>query len=164
MEKFFGRALIGAGLALASPGQAQSAASQSAASQFTTDQVRRVALAGPVAPFKSAEVVTLANGNQAVVLITPGGTVVSVFGATCSPTGCKEARFLATVNPPAGKDHQQLVDRFNEQPRWAAAYVDKGKVTLVGSLPYEGGISDANLAQYLASMAHHAARLAAGEA
>lgn len=161
METFFGRALFGAGLflALAGPGQAQPFASQ-----FTTDQVRRVALAGPVATFKSAEVVPLANGNPAVVLIAPGGMVVSVFGSACAPTGCQEARFLASVNPPAGTDRQQLVDRFNEQPRWAAAYVDKGKVTLVGSLLYEGGISDANLAQYLASMAHHAARLAAGEA
>lgn len=161
MKTFFGRALIGAGLFLALAGPAQA---QSFASQFTTDQVRRVALAGPVAPFKSAEVVKIANGNPAVVLIAPGGTVVSVFGASCTPTGCGEARFLATVIPPAGVDRQQLVDRFNEQPRWAAAYVDGGKVTLVGSLLYEGGISDANLAQYLASIAHHAARLAKGEA
>lgn len=161
MHFSIGRALIGAGLfvALSAPGQAQSFASQ-----FTTDQVRRVALAGPVAPFKSAEVAKLDNGNPAIVLITPGGTVVSVFGSTCVPTGCKEARFLATVNPPAGVDRQQLVDRFNEHPRWAAAYVNGSKVMLVGSLLYEGGISDANLAQYLASMAHHAARLAAGEA
>lgn len=160
MPQFFRRALIGAALslALAGPGHAQSFASR-----FTTEQVRRVALAGPAAPFKTAEATKLANGNPVAVLITPGGVVVSVFGWTCAGASCEEARLLATVSPPAGTDRQQLVDRFNEQPRWAAAYVDGDKVTLRGSLLYSGGISDANLAQYLASMAHHGARLAAGQ-
>ncbi|WP_176399637.1 YbjN domain-containing protein [Novosphingobium sp. B 225] len=160
MPRFVSRALIGTGLflALASAGQAQSFADR-----FTVDQVRRVAQTGPTATFKSAEALRLANGNPVVVLITPGGIVVSVFGWTCTPTGCDEARLLATVSPPKGIDRQQLVDRFNEQPRWAGAYVDGDKVSLRGSLPYAGGISDANLAQYLASMAHHAARLAAGQ-
>lgn len=154
------RAMFGAALLVAFSAPAMG---QAGGDLFDPAQLRRVALAAPETGITAAAETRATDGKQVIRLTVAGGSTVWVQGGFCEAAGCRSAWFWTKVKPPAGTDHQHLADRYNESPRWASAHVAGDGIELRGEIMYEGGISDANLAQYLRSITHHAARLAAGQ-
>lgn len=163
MQHPIGRVLLGAASAAALLG-AGSAHAQTASELFNPAQVLRAALAAPDSGITAATETRTKDGKPVVRLAGGNGLTVWVQGGHCTEAGCPSAWFWVKVTPPAGTDRQALVDRYNESPRWASAHVAGDAVELRGEVMFAGGISDANLAQYVRSITHHAARLSAGQA
>lgn len=158
-----GRALLGAALVLALSG-AVVVRAQATGEAFDPAQVRRAALAAPESGIRQVSDAKTQTGHAVLRLTATGGFDVIVQGADCTANRCKLGRFWTMITPPAGVDRQQLADRYNASPRWASAHVKGDGIELRGEILYAGGITDANLAQYLRSITYHAARLAAGQA
>lgn len=163
MHYFIGRAITGAALVAALFG-ADAVRAQPAGEVFDPAQVRRAALAAPESGIAAATETRTSDGKPVVRLTGASGVTVWVQGGSCGTEGCRSAWFWTKVTPPAGIDRQGLVDRYNESPRWASAHVAGEGIELRGEVMFAGGISDANLAQYMRSITHHAGRLAAGQA
>lgn len=163
MHYSIGRAITGAALVAALFG-ADAARAQPAGELFDPAQVRRAALATPESGIAAAVDTRTSDDKPVIRLTGVSGLTVWVQGGNCGTGGCRSAWFWTKVTPPAGTDRHGLVDRYNESPRWASAHVTDEAIELRGEVMFAGGISDANLAQYMRSITHHAARLAAGQA
>lgn len=156
-----GRAITGAVLAAASLG-ASPAWAEAVREVYDPAQIRRVAASFPEAGIARVEVARADPLNPLLRLVGTNETEVFVQGAKCEAAGCRVARFVGVTTPPSGMNRQDLADRHNEQPHWPVAVITDETLALRGELLFAGGITDANLAQYIRSIVQQTAQLSAG--
>lgn len=161
MHSFVGRAIAGAVLASACLG-ASAAWAEPVKEVYDPAQIRRVAASYPETGIARVDVARADPLNPLLQLVGTNGATVFVQGAKCDAAGCRVARFAGVTTPPGGMNRQELADRHNEKPRWAVAVIMDEALGLRGELLFAGGITDANLAQYIRSIVQQTAQLSAG--
>lgn len=161
MYTFIGRAIAGAALGAACLG-ASPVWAEPVKEVYDPAQIRRVAASFPEAGIARVEVARADPLNPLLQLVGTNGAAVFVQGAKCEAAGCRVARFAGVTTPPSGMNRQELADRHNEKPHWAVAIISDEALALRGELLFAGGITDANLAQYIRSIIQQAAQLSAG--
>lgn len=161
MHSFVGRAIAGAVFTAACLG-ASPAWAEPVREVYDPAQIRRVAASLPEAAIARVEVARADPLNPLLRLVGTNGAEVFVQGTKCEAADCRVARFVGVSTPPSGMNRQDLADRHNEKPHWAVAIFNEGTLALRGELLFAGGITDANLAQYIRSIVQQTAQLSAG--